>query len=632
MGAARSTSSALRRQLMWLVAVLAVVGTAQVIGGLVLLTRFDAYSAHVDVAQNAHQRMLQAMTDAETGVRGWELTGDPGYLEPYEAGLSALPEAIREVTAEVGDRETRRLLAVEQDAAEHWLDDFAAPLAALSAPRAADPARGKTLFDAYRRTHAATAADLAASRREVAREYRTISGILQSCLVVLAVLAVLVAVRISVRTHRMLLVPLAQVQEVLSRLAGGDRAARADPRGPPEVRVIAETLNRSLDDAEDARQGLLATHRELSQILDVLNVAVVTCDAEGTIVRVNRTAREDVDGEMPAHVSGLNRIAEPGSRPGDPGAAGPPAGAHPLALALAGRPTTAKEMNYLRPGHPPKAVMVDACPLRDDGGRIVGAVATRYDVSALRAREAELTAFAGVVAHDLRSPLAAVAGFIELLELDLRGTGAGAEVGDTVARIRAGVDRMRQLIDDLLVYATARDKPLRPEPVPLDSVIDEVVAERTAHLPAGPARPEVVRGALPVLRADAAMVRQMMDNLIGNAFKYTGRGEPARVRITAERLGEDWARITVADRGIGIPAEQRASVFDSFHRAHAEQAYAGTGLGLAICRRVVDRHGGSITLDDNPLGGTCFHIVLPAEPPPDGKSAAHVATAGGAAE
>jgi signal transduction histidine kinase len=268
-------------------------------------------------------------------------------------------------------------------------------------------------------------------------------------------------------------------------------------------------------------------------------------------------------------------------------------------------------MNYLRPGHPPKAVMVDACPLRDEEGRIVGAVATRYDVSALHAREAELTAFAGVVAHDLRSPLAAVAGFIELLELDLHGAGAG--VGDTVTRIRAGVDRMRQLIDDLLVYATARDKPLRLEPVPLDSVIDQVVAERTAHLPAGPARPEVVRDPLPVLHADAAMVRQMMDNLIGNAVKYTVPGQPARIRITSDRLGEGWTRITVADRGIGIPADQRASVFDPFHRAHPEQPYAGTGLGLAICRRVADRHGGSISLDDNPPGGTCFHIVLPAQ-------------------
>jgi signal transduction histidine kinase/CHASE3 domain sensor protein len=610
MGTSTSTAIALRRQLLWLVAVLAIVGTAQVIGGLVLLARFDAYSQHVDVAQNAHQRMLQAMTDAETGIRGWQLTGDTSYLEPYEAGISALPEAIREVTAEIGDRGTRRLLAAEQDAAEHWLDDFAAPLAALTAVRAADPARGKALFDAYRRMHGATAADLAASRREAAQEYRTISGILQTCLVVLAVLAVLVAVWISVRTQRMLLTPLAQVQEVLTRLAGGDRAARTEPGGPPEVRMLAATLNRSLDDAEEARQRLLATHRELTQILDVLNVAVVTCDAEGTLVRVNRTAREDVDGEMPSHVRHLDRVAEPGDRPA-PGAAGAVSGGHPLALALSGQLTRAKEMNYLRPGHPPKAVMVDACPLRDEEGRIVGAVATRYDVSALHAREAELTAFAGVVAHDLRSPLAAVAGFIELLELDLRGAGAG--VGDTVTRIRAGVDRMRQLIDDLLVYATARDKPLRLEPVPLDSVIDQVVAERTAHLPAGPARPEVDRDPLPVLHADAAMVRQMMDNLIGNAVKYTVPGQPARIRITADRLGEGWTRITVADRGIGIPADQRASVFDPFHRAHPEQPYAGTGLGLAICRRVADRHGGSISLDDNPPGGTCFHIVLPAQ-------------------
>jgi signal transduction histidine kinase len=172
---------------------------------------------------------------------------------------------------------------------------------------------------------------------------------------------------------------------------------------------------------------------------------------------------------------------------------------------------------------------------------------------------------------------------------------------------------MCQLIDDLLAYATARDAPLRLEPVDLREVVDQVVHERTAHLRAD-RTPSIEAGPLPTVHADPAMIRQMMDNLIGNAIKYTRDSEPAQVRITADRIDAAWAEIQIADRGIGIPADQRAAVFESFARAHPGQAYAGTGLGLAICRRVVDRHGGSISVDDNPLGGTRFHIVLPTEP------------------
>jgi signal transduction histidine kinase len=606
-----STSTALRRQFGWLVTVLVIVGAVQLVGGLALLARFDGYSKRIDVAQNAHQVMLQAMTDAETGVRGWQLTGEASYLDPYTAGVRAFPAAARSAGGAIRDGWARQLLSAEVAEADRWLA-YAAPLVLAghgNRPEAGTTARGKTLFDAFRTDHRATAGGLAASRAHATAEFRAWSSTLQTCLIALAALALLVALRLAVRTHRLLFAPLAHLQGVLTRLAGGERTARADLCGPREIQMLAGTLNRALDDGAAARQRLADQEKYLDQVLDVLNVGVVACDADGTIMRINRTARDDVgDRPMPVHVRELNRVTDRGE---------PPGAGHPLAVALSGCPVHGREMTFEPPDGPPRAVMVDACPLLDDQGRIVGAVATRYDVSVLRAREAELTAFAGIVAHDLRSPLAAVAGFIELLELDVRDADAYDVVGDNVQRIHAGVGRMQQLIDDLLAYATARDAPLRLERVDLARVVDDVVTERTGHLRPGPHAdpPDITTGPLPVLCADPAMIRQMMDNLIGNAIKYTRDNEPAHVRITADRVDEHWARIHVADRGIGIPAAQRESVFTSFHRAHLGQPYAGTGLGLAICRRVVDRHGGSITLDDNPAGGTRFHIVLPVGPP-----------------
>jgi signal transduction histidine kinase len=232
--------------------------------------------------------------------------------------------------------------------------------------------------------------------------------------------------------------------------------------------------------------------------------------------------------------------------------------------------------------------------------------------AALRAREAELEAFAGIVAHDLKAPLTTVAGFAEVLRdcLDGRPGGPGAEEVLYLDRISGGVGRMRHLIDDLLTYATARDGAIGPVPVALQTVVADVVTERTAHLrtgqhPDGAPRqfPDIYTGPLPTVRADPALLRQLLDNLIGNALTYTMPRQPARIDISAHAEGDGWVRVDVADRGVGVPASDRDQVLTAFHRVRAPGSPGGTGLGLAICHRIVDRHGGAIAVTDNPGGG-----------------------------
>jgi signal transduction histidine kinase/CHASE3 domain sensor protein len=613
----KPTTTALRRQFVWLVVVLAVMGVLQVSLGQVLLSRFETHSGRVEAAQESHQLMLQALTNAETGVRGFQLTGDRSFLAPYDEGVAVYPGALADA-GRTSSRPARERLSAEDTAARRWLEQFVAPSLVRSGQAPTDDAslseRGKALFDTYRQAHRASATALHDDRQAAVRQFRRSSTLLQAFLGLLAVVTVFVALRLSVHTHQLLLLPLAQVQTVLNRLRSGDRAARAAPDGPTEVRLLAETLNSSLDETERAEtrlraagEALAVQEAYLAQVLDAIDVGVLTCDADGTIVRVNRTGRQQM-GDLPAHISGLG--------PGD----------EPIARALAGETITGLETVRGRADGVEQAVMVNARPMHDAAGALIGAVATHYDVSVLRDREAELTAFAGIVAHDLRAPLAAIAGFTELLDHDLRDQGGKpADPGEllpTVARVQTGVQRMRQLIDDLLAYATARDAPLHPGPVDLTDVTSEVITERTAHLhadrrdvgPAPGALPEIVTETLPVVHADAGMIRQVLDNLIGNALKYTRPGHPAHVTITADDTGDGWARITIADEGIGIPAGQRDEVFKSFHRAHAGEAYTGTGLGLAICQRVMDRHGGSITLDENPIGGTMVHLTLPTDP------------------
>jgi signal transduction histidine kinase len=305
----------------------------------------------------------------------------------------------------------------------------------------------------------------------------------------------------------------------------------------------------------------------------------------------------------------------------------------PLVRGLQGEASNGVEMmirNRTRPDG--ILISVDGRPLDPSAGQH-GAVAVFHDITELRRYEAELSVFAGVVAHDLKAPLAVIRGHCEtasdVLSDEPPGPGLD-EAREALRRIAVAVDRMASLIDTLLAYTTSRDAPLRLQTVPLGPLVADVVAERTGVLrPADGPGPDIYVGALPAVTADPAMLRHVIDNLVGNALKYVQPGRRARIDVTAGAGPPGWARLEIADRGIGIPDDDKPNIFDSFHRAKSAAGYAGTGLGLAICRRIVERHGGTIAVADNPGGGTRFQFTLPAaEPLSAGPSSAGPSSAG----
>ncbi|WP_412735633.1 ATP-binding protein [Krasilnikovia sp. MM14-A1259] len=386
----------------------------------------------------------------------------------------------------------------------------------------------------------------------------------------------------------------AVVGTLIGLLSAGLVWVLATGRARAEARVRTAVARLSA-----ARDGLAQQRTYLTQVLDNLDTAVITCDTTGAIVHANQTI---VDWSRAHGATGT------GAAPDDLDRA--------LARALFGHSIMGEEMTIEPPGRPRRNLLVDARPLRDYTGRIIGAVCSASDITVLREREADLQAFAGVVAHDLKGPLGAVAGFAEILDDHLdAGTTEPTQLRPALNRIRSGMDRMRRLIDDLLAYATARDAQLHREPVDLQALVAEVVTERTAPLRAGRVPqaqlPTIETGPLPVVNADPAMIRQLLDNLIGNALKYTRPGQPAHIAISSRPAGGGTAGIEIADRGIGIPAADQPHVFTSFHRSASHRGYAGTGLGLSICQRIIDRHEGTITVSDNPGGGTRMRFTLP---------------------
>jgi signal transduction histidine kinase len=240
------------------------------------------------------------------------------------------------------------------------------------------------------------------------------------------------------------------------------------------------------------------------------------------------------------------------------------------------------------------------------------------DVTAERRHRDELISFAGVVAHDLLNPLATVEGWTEATTDTLHDAlragphhPAMAEALDNLVRIARASTRMHVLINDLLAHTTARDATIAPAPVDLRDLVGDIVAARVdAATAAGQPVPRFIVEALPAVHADQVLVRQLLDNLIGNAIKYVAPGVAPVLAISATKR-DDTVEVTIADNGIGIPAGEHAAIFGNFHRAH-RTGYAGTGLGLAICKRIVERHGGTITATDNPGGGSRFTFTLPA--------------------
>jgi signal transduction histidine kinase len=231
------------------------------------------------------------------------------------------------------------------------------------------------------------------------------------------------------------------------------------------------------------------------------------------------------------------------------------------------------------------------------------------DVTLDRQHRDTLASFAGVVAHDLFNPLTIVDGWTEALAAEFTQGSVTPAVGSLmVSRISSAAAHMRTFIADLLSYTVARDQTLRLGPVDVTALARSLAGLR-AETTADPVI--AVQDGLEVW-ADAGLVRQLLDNLIGNALKYVAPGVEPKITVHGCQSLPRLVTIQIADNGIGIPAGEREKIFDEFHRAHYRD-YEGSGLGLSIVRRIITRHDGTIMARANPAGqGSVFEFTLPS--------------------
>ena len=235
----------------------------------------------------------------------------------------------------------------------------------------------------------------------------------------------------------------------------------------------------------------------------------------------------------------------------------------------------------------------------------------RSVVDRLRRSNRELEQFASIAAHDLQEPLRKIQAFGGRLRSASGARPALDEQStDYLNRMLSAAERMRRLINDLLAFSRVTT---RPEPfvaVDLSAVVQDVLTDLEVRLHESGGRVEVT--SLPTAMAAPSQMRQLFLNLLGNAIKFRRSSEAPLVVICGDER-DGMARIVVRDNGIGFEPQYRERIFDIFQRLHGRQEYEGTGIGLAICRKIIDRHGGTITADGQPGVGATFTFTLPLE-------------------
>jgi signal transduction histidine kinase len=228
--------------------------------------------------------------------------------------------------------------------------------------------------------------------------------------------------------------------------------------------------------------------------------------------------------------------------------------------------------------------------------------------SQLQAANEELLAFSYAVSHDLRTPLSTIAGFSGLLDKEADADNASARSKHYIARIRAGVVQMSELIDSLLSLAHVSRTSLRWDRVDMSTlaqtILDSYQEREPGRVVQLDIQPELV------VQGDPTLLRNVLDNLLGNAWKFSSQQPLTRIAFRQENGADGQVVYVVQDTGAGFDMAYSDKLFGAFQRLHTAAEFAGSGIGLATVHRIVMRHGGKVWADSAPGCGATFYFTL----------------------
>ncbi len=271
-------------------------------------------------------------------------------------------------------------------------------------------------------------------------------------------------------------------------------------------------------------------------------------------------------------------------------------------------------------------------PVFDKDGKMIGVLDTALDISDLKAIEEEmkelnvnlerkveertaqleaanreLDAFTHSASHDLRSPLNRISGFSNALLEDFSDQ-LDSQSRDYLQRINSSCEHMKLLIDDLLKLSRVSQVQISREPVELSALANVCLKELKARVPDRPV--ETVIASDLVVEGDTALLRIALENLLGNAWKFSAGEVPSRIEF-GSTFQEGKEVYYIRDNGTGFDMKHAEKLFTAFQRLHDAKKYPGTGIGLSIVSRIINRHGGEIWAEGEPGKGACFYFTLP---------------------
>lgn len=525
--------------------------------------------------------LLSMLKDAQTGQRGFIVTGREQYLDPYNDAIRAIPRLMEEFKAQAAARldqleniqNLEPLVAAKLDVLEEAIE-LRRFNKEVELQKILDADRGKILMDEIR-VRSAAIEDLSKSR--------------------LAAFAVAEDKSSS--------------QLRLVSISGGVLLFIF-------LLISTVVIFRSMRRREELYQEADAARKLLAATLEGITDAVIATDQGGKITFINPVA---------GSLAGWNEGEAVGSDIGKifsvVDATTQVKADNPIEKALTEGMAVGLTEHTNLVSKDGRQIPIDdsAAPLKDKQGKVVGGVLVFRDISARREAKQQLDAalaalertnedlqqFINAAAHDLKSPLNYVGGMAELLSRKLTDK-LDDQCKELLGFINKGVAHMAQLLEDLLSFAQASHFDRSAGSLPLNGALDTALINLSTEVSKTEAT--VTSDPLPVIEAHETHMILLLQNLVGNALKYRGQSPP-RVHVSAKRENTEWI-ISVTDNGIGIDPAQAEEVFKPFKRLHSEE-YPGTGIGLASCQKIVAGYGGRIWVAAAQGSGFRFCFTLP---------------------
>jgi signal transduction histidine kinase/CHASE3 domain sensor protein len=614
----------MRRGLAPLIIAAAGIVVALVIVGFFVTARgFDAVRKASREEQRAQSAVGTAnhveklVLDLETGTRGYVLTGDPRFLQPWRSAQRRLPGEVAELRREVPGEAATRVDAMWRS----YLQDWSRPVIAQSRTnrRAAQDTlvqgKGKRRIDALRAeldgiiARGNVEADAARSRAAHAEHNAIVIGLIGTIVRVAVILAVVAAFLYWA------IFPIRHMAKAAQRVARGERGVKVDERGLGEVRDLAIGFNAAARSLEQSSQDLAQQNVDLERLANVLRAVldstidgILLSDAEGNMQLANRPLVR-LTREMGMSYEGpiVERLLSVQDRVKDPEK-------YRAAMERLRANPDESTFDEFEDSVTGRVYQGFTSLVLDDRGGFIGRLWTLRDMTEQRELDRLKDDFVATVSHELRTPLTSMMGFLEMIREGEAGA-LNEEQQRFLAIVYRSSERLQRLVGDLLFVARldANGLQLQFSDVRVDEIVHESVESVTALARARDVELASDVRDLPPVWGDRERLAQLVGNLISNAIKFT----PPGGRMTVRTFPADGrAVIEVEDTGIGIPKSEQDRLFQRFFRSSTatEQAIPGTGLGLVISKAIAEAHGGTIGVTSDRGQGTCFRVELPLEP------------------